>query len=254
MNISAYDYIEWIEEKREEAAEKNSLNPFDAVMIAQISPGEIKTVNNSLQFAIDLVIDWLCNYKFKDWTETETRKKTVTKAMKKKRAGKIADQLINHGRWRTHRRSLKIDDLMIGLGLKISCIDDDKEKAEIVYRIQTITRLLFDITSTYKIFATKRMKLSRSAVRRDEVLPKLPQRISKTPKVAEIEVTCNRCNKKHGLYAKFAPSPAIDKEQKEKGLKPFPKSGKIICECDYEIDLTGLRNDLESKFGKKMVL
>jgi hypothetical protein len=254
MIISAYDYMEWIDDKRKEATKNKTLNPFDAVMIAQISPGEIKSVYNSLQFAKDLVIDWLCNYKFKDWIETETRKKTVTAAMKEKRANEIADQLINHGRWRTHRRSLKIDDLMGNLGLQITCIDDDPDKADIVYRIQTITRLLFDTTSTYKIFATENMKLAKSAVPMNEVRPKLPQKIIKTPNVIEIEAICAKCKRKHVLYAKFVPNPAIDKEQKEKGLKPFPKGGKIICECNYEIDLTGLRNDLESKFGKKMVL
>ena len=36
--ISAYDYIEWVEEKRKEAEEQGRLNPFDATMVAQITP------------------------------------------------------------------------------------------------------------------------------------------------------------------------------------------------------------------------
>ncbi len=59
--VSAYDYIEWLEEKHKEAQEEEKLNPFDATMVAQISPGEFKGVHNSLKFAEDLVIDWLPN-------------------------------------------------------------------------------------------------------------------------------------------------------------------------------------------------
>ena len=40
--ISAYDYLEWINEKREEAEKIGKLNPFDATMAAQISPGGVK--------------------------------------------------------------------------------------------------------------------------------------------------------------------------------------------------------------------
>ena len=46
-------------------AEKNGkLNPFDALLISQISPGEIYGIMNSLQFAQDLVKEWLPKYKF----------------------------------------------------------------------------------------------------------------------------------------------------------------------------------------------
>jgi len=36
--VSAYDYMEWIRDRREEAEKQGALNPFDATMIAQISP------------------------------------------------------------------------------------------------------------------------------------------------------------------------------------------------------------------------
>jgi len=38
--ISAYDYTEWVELKREEAGKTGKLNPFDATMVAQITPGD----------------------------------------------------------------------------------------------------------------------------------------------------------------------------------------------------------------------
>ncbi|MBN1150456.1 ATP-dependent Clp protease proteolytic subunit, partial [candidate division WOR-3 bacterium] len=68
--ISAMDYKEWFENKITEAKQNNVLNPVDATIIAQISPGEIKSVYQSLDFAKDLVTEWLPKYKFKDWKFT----------------------------------------------------------------------------------------------------------------------------------------------------------------------------------------
>lgn len=42
--VSAYDYMEWIDKKREEAEKQGRLNPFDATMVAQITPGELGSV------------------------------------------------------------------------------------------------------------------------------------------------------------------------------------------------------------------
>jgi hypothetical protein len=109
--VSAHDYIEWVNNKREESAKTNSLNPFDATIVAQINPGEIGGVFNSLNFAIDLVEKWLCTYKFANWTITEDQKNLVTPKLKKERANAIATQLTNHSEWRSHGRSLKIEDL-----------------------------------------------------------------------------------------------------------------------------------------------
>jgi len=152
--VSAYDYIEWVEDKRKEAETQGVLNPFDATMVAQITPGELGSVFHALKFAEDLVVEWLINYKFKKWTVTETSKKPVTEEMKKIRAEDIAKELTKHSKWRSHGRSIKIDDLE-EIGLQITRVDDNPTLAEIVYRIQTICRLLFETTTSFKIFATQ---------------------------------------------------------------------------------------------------
>ena len=102
--VSAHDYQEWVEEKREEAQKNGRLNPFDAIMISQISPGELKGVVNSLEFAKDLVSDWLEKYKFKNWTKTRTQKIDVTDEMRKNRAKEVANDFANHTEWRTHKQ------------------------------------------------------------------------------------------------------------------------------------------------------
>lgn len=248
--ISAYDYIEWVEEKREEAEKQGRLNPFDATMIAQITPGELGDVLHALKFAEELVVEWLINYKFKKWTATETRKISVTEEMKRKRAKEIAKELTDHSKWRLHGRSIKIDDLE-GIGLKITRVDDNPKLAEIVYRIQTVCKLLFDTTAVFKIFATQDNKIFRQAVPVGAPI-RMPEK--PTVDVAEIEQKCPKCGETYKIYAKLAPNPKIDVDFKNKGFIPFPKNAKIICKCGFEIDLLGIKNQVEIQTGRKIIV
>ncbi|GBD93103.1 serine dehydrogenase proteinase [bacterium BMS3Abin05] len=248
--VSAYDYIEWIKNKREEAEEQGALNPFDATMVAQISPGELGSVFHALKFAEDLVIDWLTRYKFKNWTVTETRRQPVTETMKRKRAEEIAKELTNHSKWRSHGRSIKIDDLE-SIGLKVTKIDENQKLADIVYRIQTICRLLFDTTTSFKIFATQDNKIFRQAVPVGEPI-KIPQ--MQTPDVVEIKQKCPKCGQPHKIYAKFVDNPRIDEDFKKKGFNPFPDNAKITCNCGFEIDLSGIKNQIEIQARRKIIV
>ncbi|MBK6625957.1 MAG: hypothetical protein IPG30_13555 [Chitinophagaceae bacterium] len=47
----------------------------------------------------------------KNWTTTRDTKTPVTNEMRKKRANDVADMFCDHMTWRTHGRSLKIEDL-----------------------------------------------------------------------------------------------------------------------------------------------
>jgi hypothetical protein len=247
--VSAYDYMEWVDNKREEAEKQGSLNPFDATMVAQITPGELGSVFNALKYAEDLVVEWLIKYKFKKWTATETRKIPVTDEMKKKRAKEIARELTDHSKWRMHGRSLKIDDFE-EMRLKITRVDHDPKLAEIVYRIQIVCRLLFDSTTIYKIFATEENKIFRTAIPSGGPI-KMPQ--PQMPDVVNINQKCPKCGNMHKLYAKFAPNPQIDVDLKKKGCSPFPKDAKLKCKCGFEIDLSGVKNQIEMLAGKKIV-
>ena len=141
--VSAYDYMQWINDKRTQAEKDKRLNPFDATMVAQISPGELNGVYNALNFAKDLVMEWLPKYKFKNLNRTNEQKK--------EQAEKIVELLLNHNKWRSHGRSLKIDDIE-RIGLKVRHIDKNVKICDLVYRIQTVIKLLFSSTMTYRIF------------------------------------------------------------------------------------------------------
>ncbi|MGR3311093.1 MAG: SDH family Clp fold serine proteinase [Candidatus Brocadiales bacterium] len=249
--VSAYDYIEWVDGRRKEAEKRGKLNPFDATMVAQITPGELGSVFHALKFAEDLVVEWLTKYKFGKWTVTETRKRPVTEEKKRKRAEEIAQELTKRSKWRLHGRSIKIDDLE-EIGLKITRVDSDPKLAEIIYRIQTVCRLLFMDTTSFKIFATQDNKIFMHGTQAS-----LPLRIPEKPmvNVVEFEPKCPKCNTTHKIYAKLAPDPKVDLDLKNKGFTPFPKDAKIVCsECGFEIDLLGIKNQIEIQTGRKIVI
>lgn len=246
--VSAYDYMQWVDDKRAKAEKDGRLNPFDATMVAQISPGELNGVDNSLNFAKDLVVEWLPKFKFKNWKVTETKKEKVTPALKKARAEEIVGHLLNHSKWRSHGRSLKIDDLE-KIGLKIKNVDKNKELSDLIYRIQTVVRLLFSSTTTYKIFATAENKIFAKAANINAPMSMGPKDIQ----VVEFETKCPQCGIDHKMFAKFIPDKQIDTDFLKKGLKPFPNDGRLKCSCGFEIDLNGVRNDIEMQAGKKMV-
>ncbi len=248
--ISAHDYIEWVNQKREEAQRDGKLNPFDATMVAQITPGELVGVHNAYNYAKDLVKEWLPKYKFKNWTVTKTRGIPVTNDMRDKKAVDIANELCNHTRWRSHGRPIKIEDLE-KIGLEINRLENNPELAIIVQRIRIVTRLLFSNSTHYKLFATMDNKIFKSAAPINQQVV-ATQDITKTDAVGR-EIKCPKCGIVHRLYVKFIPDLNIDEQVQKQGFKPFPKDAKLKCECGYEFDLLGLKNDIEMKIGRKII-
>jgi len=247
--VSAMDYKEWIEKKQSEAQKNNYLNPVDATIIAQISPGELQGIYQSLKFAEDLVKGWLPKYKFKNWNITETSKTEVTQQMKVERAKEIVDKLTDRDEWHSHGRSIKIDDL--DELLKIIHVDDDPDLKNLVYRIQMVCKLIFDSSTNYKIFATADYKIFKSATQIPSgILPP-----NKKAEVAEFKVVCPKCGQQYSIYIKFSDNKKIDVDLQKKGSKPYPINNKLKCDnCGFSIDLSGVKNQLEMQIGKKAIL
>lgn len=254
--ISAHDYMDWVKTKQKAYDKKREVSPFDAIMIAQISPGELVGVENALQYAHDLVVEWLPKYKFSEWEKTETSKKIVTEQMKKKRAREIAEALSNHTTWRTHGRSLKIDALQ-KLGLKINCIDENKDKAELVYRINTVIRMIFIGSPTFKMFVTADAKLFENANPVPVAgvpLPGAQQQLQQSVEVIEVGIGCANCKRENKYYAKFVENPEIDKRMRDKGIAPLPKTTHVPCKyCKTMLELEPLRKQLEAQARKKVL-
>lgn len=237
--VSAYDYMEWVKTKMNEAAQTGKLNPVDATMVSQITPGEIQLVNHSLEYAKDLVKKWLYTYKFEDWTETATNKTIVTDEIKQNRANEIADEFANHSRWRTHGRSLKISDIE-EIGLKVNNLEENREIADIIYRIQFVCKLLLETTSIYKLFFDADGKIIKNAVAAN-----IQNKGIEKPKAVQIDLQCEKCGKKHKLYKKLVNEPSVDVDLQSQGFSELPSDDFLKCECGNEIDLKAIKNEIE---------
>lgn len=266
--VSAYDYKTWVDDKREEAAQNGKLNPFDVIMVSQISPGEIYGVLNSLQFAIVLVKEWLPKYKFKNWVKTETRGLTVTEEMKKERAEAVTKKLCNHMEWHSHGRSLKIEDL--SAELLIEDIDKDATLSDIVSRIKTVIFLIFSSSTDYKIYFWKDIQMARTANVNTSVIP--PAFINPMPKKvitpangvpaplppanadsAMIEIVCPKCGKKHVVTGYVGKTRSeLDKQGVKKDAR-ISGNDIFTCNnvgCNFAIDLKPIKNQIETQIKK----
>lgn len=255
--ISAHDYKEWVDSKREEAAKNGSLNPFDAVMVAQISPGELYGVINSLEFAKDLVKSWLEEFKFKNWTKTRTNGTDVTPEMRKERANQVAEMLCDHTTWRTHGRSLKIEDLKEVL--VIERIDDDPKLADIVYRIKTVIRLILDSSTVYKLFFTDELQLSKTfTVSSGNNMPMAHPFQGKKPQqkqidAVELNVQCPKCKKRHNVNGYLDIDSKTIKTAKVPTNNNINENDVLICDnCNFALDLKPIKNQVESQTKRKV--
>lgn len=250
--VSAYDYLEWVKEVREETARTNAIIPFNAVMVAQISPGELRGVENSLNFATCLVEEWLEKFKFKNWTITETRRLAVTQKMKKDRAKEVAQHLVNHTEWKSHARSLKIKDLD-GL-LKIVRIDDNPVVSDIVYRLKTLLGLLFDSSTYFKAFILENLDIFRTIATMSQGAPGMIPEIKEKNARIEFGVLCPRCKTENKAFGYIN---ATFKTVKDAAL-PRDKSvinNIITCKsCKFSIDLTPAKTQIEAQTKKTIII
>ncbi|MEP7265697.1 MAG: ATP-dependent Clp protease proteolytic subunit [Bacteroidota bacterium] len=257
--VSAHDYKAWIDEKKEEAAKNGNLNPFDAIMVAQISPGELYGVINSLEFAKDLVKEWLEKFKFKNWTITKDSKTPVTDEMRKKRANDVADMFCDHTNWRTHGRSLKIEDL--SNHLVIESIDADKKLADIVYRIKTILRMIFDGSTIYKLYYLDDFKLAKTfSVTPSGNLPVpapfgQPQKQGQQKSVdaVELDIKCPKCGKRHKVIGYMDIKSDEIQKQKLKVNQNVDDNDILVCDnCNFALDLKPIKNQVETQSKRKV--
>lgn len=237
--VSADDYMTWVKEKM--AAKE--LTPFEAMMVAQISPGELYGIQNSLEYAKDLVLKWLPKYKFKNWIKTETRKINVTKEMRQERAREIANALTDHKKWRSHGRSLNRNELN-KIKLNIDRIQDEKV-LDVVKRIQIVLRLLFSSSSIYKVFSTNENRIMKLATPANPIIER--------PPIVPFEVICPKCGKQYKMYIEWENDNQAKDEMESQGYVKMPDDAKINCDCGNQIDLTPVKNEIEAKTGRKVL-
>jgi len=229
--FSADALLEGMERIKREVEQTGTLNRAYIPMLQVLSPGEIQSAENALNFAKKLVTEWLVRYKFKSWTTHSSRSAVVTEEEKQERASEIAKELCDHRKWLTHGRSIKIPDFQ-AMGLKITDYTQQCELSQAIRRYHTLLQMTFDTTNIYKIFETPKSQIYRF------VAPSVPP--PQGADFAVIEVTCPKCKAASKVQANIKKSPL------KPGHHPFPPDNKFKCPaCGAEINLTDARRQIE---------
>ena len=238
--FSADAFLEGLEKIKKEVEETKKLNPAYIPILQNISPGEIQNCENIQDFSKHLVTEWLAKYKFKYW-DKHSDGRDVTKDERYTRANKIATDLCSQSRWLTHERSIKIDDLE---KLKVKITDYSKNTClnKAITRYYTLLRMSFENSTIYKIFETADSQIYRSMA--------AVQPVPQNAKSLIIDSSCPKCKHKLKVQVNLEKNMAL-----EEGAIAYPVStDSTDCpECSEKINLTSFRQQIESRFGKKVV-
>lgn len=231
--FSADALLEGMSKIKKEVDESGTLNRAYIPILQALSPGELQSAENALNFVQTLVAKWLAQYKFKNWNTHSSSGESVSNAEKEECAKKIAKELCDHKKWLTHGRSIKIKDLEI-MGLKITDYSKEDDLAEAIRRYHTLLQMTFDSTSIYKVFETTTSQILRFM---SQPVPP-PQNAN----AVIISVECHSCKTVTKVQANLKKWPL------QPGYIKFPADNLFICpNCSTEINIVDARRQIEAQ-------
>ena len=247
--FSAQAFLKSLEEMKKEADDPDKgLSRAYVPILQQISPGEIQTAQNALNFSQKLVSEWLEKYKFQDWT-THKSGEPVKDSKRRDTAKRIAQDLNNHQKWLTHSRSLNIQDLR-EIGLRIVDYSQCPELNDAIRRYHALIHIAFE-SNLYKIFETEYDSIGKYwnvQTSIPNVQGLLQQKDAANS--AEINFKCPTCSYQIPLHIRLKES-APDAPS---GRIPYPKGDIAKCpRCQGAVNLAEARVALERELKRKVV-
>ena len=243
--FSADAFLEGLNKIKKEVTDTGVLNKAYIPILQNVSPGEIQSALNALDFSKVLVTDWLSKYKFKNWPTHSTTGKPVTEDDKKKRASEIARQLCNHSLWKTHGRSITLKHLR-DMKLKITDYTENSDLSEAIQKYFTLLKMFFDSTNIFKVYETPGSQIYRYIPIQGIPQQEVP---SQDINQAEVGIQCPQCKNEIKLQANFNENIPL-----KPGLIKMPKEDKIECpNCKKEIDLVNLKKTIEGQVRRRIV-
>jgi hypothetical protein len=237
--FSADALLEGMEKIKKEVTDTGVLNKAYIPILQGISPGELQSAENALNFSTKLVTQWLAQYKFKNWTHHSSNGQPVTEEEKNLRAKQVADRLCDHRFWLTHNRSIKLADLQ-SMRLLITDYSQQPELADAITRYYALLQMTF-ASNLYKIYETSESQVLKF------LMPQVPP--PQAVDVAVLDVQCNNCKAAFKVQANLG-----SKKPLQPGVIPFPAHNKLHCpQCGVEHDLSDARRQLEAQTKKPVV-
>lgn len=126
--VPALSYLVQYKRLSDKAA-AGKLNTAEFALFQKFDLAELHKFEEARELSTTLLVKWLANYKFKDWTETKTNKKPVTQSDREVRASEIATKLADHQFWHSHARGIPMQVLVNDLKLSIDDFMSDPDQA-----------------------------------------------------------------------------------------------------------------------------
>lgn len=105
-------------------ADAGELNTAEYALLSKLDLGELHQFEQARELSIDLLENWLSQYKFRNWTVHSSTGAPVTEDEKRARAKEIGVALSNNERWHSHGRGISRDTLVKEMRLKIDKVED----------------------------------------------------------------------------------------------------------------------------------
>ena len=142
---------------------KNGKNPpwSDLQILRQIDGQEIGNAINARNYSVELVENFLNNYKFGTWKfHSDTR--PVTDEEKRARAKEIAELLCDHSLWKTHSRGISREAAWDICKLKIIHPETINGLDRSIRRFWALNYWMFENTPIFKIFISENYAIFRN--------------------------------------------------------------------------------------------
>lgn len=144
--VAALGYLDKINELIEKA-KKNELTNAEFIILKDFDLAELRAYEQARDLAIDLLVEWLPKYKFKNWTTHTSSQTPVTCDEKKNRALEIAQNLSDNKEWKSHGRPISREELG---RLKLQ-IDHMEDNPDAYVAVTTYHELMIDYVRKYNM-------------------------------------------------------------------------------------------------------
>jgi hypothetical protein len=150
---------------RGEEAIKNGGKPSwtDLQILNGIDPKEIGNALNASNYSIQLVEEYLHNFKFKNWDIHSDGITFVSAEEKKARATEIAKMLCDHSKWKNHGHAITREAAWEVCKLKITHSESINGLDKAMRRMWALFYWVFENTQVAKVFLSENYSIMRAA-------------------------------------------------------------------------------------------
>lgn len=128
----------------------------DITILNSINPHDIGSAIGASDYSIQMVKNYLVNYKFKQWIVHSRRGGSVTQTEKEERAEKIANLLCNHSVWKNHGHAINRIAAWTECELKITHSETIPGLDRVMRRMRALFYWIFVNTIIEKIFISEK--------------------------------------------------------------------------------------------------